>query len=51
MAFHAIKAGEGDVFILPPASRPSRFQSGTVGPHPGTPRTRSFADAQVRTED
>jgi acetyl-CoA C-acetyltransferase len=49
MAFHAIKAGEGDVFISAGVETVSRF---TKGSSDGLPDTRNpvFADAITRTE-
>ncbi len=49
MAFHAIKAGEGDVFISAGVETVSRFAKGTSDHIPGT-RNEVFADAQARTE-
>ncbi len=50
MAFHAIKAGEGDVFISAGVEMVSRFQFGTSDHIPNT-KNPLFADAQQRTED
>ncbi len=50
MAFHAIKAGEGDVFISAGVETVSRFQFGTSDHIPNT-KNPLFADAQQRTED
>ncbi|MCX6401990.1 MAG: acetyl-CoA C-acetyltransferase [Propionibacteriales bacterium] len=50
MAFHAIKAGEGDVFISAGVETVSRFQFGTSDHIPNT-KNPLFADAQVRTEE
>jgi acetyl-CoA C-acetyltransferase len=49
MAFHAIKAGEGDVFISAGVETVSRFAKGSSD---GLPDTRNplFADAITRTE-
>ncbi len=49
MAFHAIKAGEGDAFISAGVETVSRFGKGTAD---GAPNTKNplFADAQARTE-
>src|SRR6202140_2780293 len=46
MAAHAIKAGEGDVFLAGGVETVSRFQFGAsdVGPH-----NAAFADAEART--
>jgi acetyl-CoA C-acetyltransferase len=46
MAAHAIKAGEGDVFVAAGVETVSRFQYGAadVGPHNG-----AFAEAEART--
>ncbi len=48
MAFHAIKAGEGDVFISAGVETVSRFQKGNSDSWPDT-RNPLFADAQERT--
>lgn len=50
MAFHAIKAGEGDVFISAGVEAVSRFQFGTSDHIPNT-KNPKFADAQKRTEE
>ena len=50
MAFHAIKAGEGDIFISAGVETVSRFQSGTSDHIPNT-RNPLFADAEKRTEE
>jgi acetyl-CoA C-acetyltransferase len=50
MAFHAIKAGEGDVFVSAGVETVSRFQFGTSDHIPNT-KNPLFADAQQRTED
>ncbi len=46
MAFHAIKAGEGDVFVAAGVETVSRFVNGVAdaGPH-----NEAFADAEART--
>jgi len=49
MALHAIKAGEGDVFISAGVEMVSRFARGSSDSHPDT-RNPCFADAQVRTQ-
>ncbi len=49
MAFHAIKAGEGDAFISAGVETVSRFQFGTSDHLPNT-KNPLFADAQARTE-
>jgi acetyl-CoA C-acetyltransferase len=49
MAFHAIKAGEGDVFISAGVECVSRFVKGSSDSLPDT-RNPLFADAQRRTE-
>jgi acetyl-CoA C-acetyltransferase len=49
MAFHAIKAGEGDVFISAGVETVSRFAKGTSDHIPGT-RNPLFEDAEARTE-
>ncbi len=48
MAFHAIKAGEGDVFISAGVETVSRFGSGAADDMPGT-QNPLFAGAQART--
>ncbi len=50
MAFHAIKAGEGDVFISAGVEMVSRFVNGNSDSHPDT-RNPRFAEAQARTAD
>jgi acetyl-CoA C-acetyltransferase len=50
MAFHAIKAGEGDIFISAGVETVSRFAKGTSDHWPDT-QNRLFADAQGRTEE
>ncbi|GAA4856719.1 acetyl-CoA C-acetyltransferase [Saccharopolyspora cebuensis] len=49
MALHAIKAGEGDVFISAGVEMVSRFAKGNSDSIEGT-RNPLFADAQARTE-
>ena len=49
MAFHAIKAGEGDVFVSAGVEMVSRFAKGTSDHWPDT-RNPAFADALARTE-
>ena len=49
MAYHAIKAGEGDVFISAGVECISRGANGTSDTWPDT-RSPLFADAQARTE-
>src|ERR1700751_2731047 len=49
MAYHAIKAGEGDVFIAAGVECVSRFTKGSSDSWPDT-RNTLFADAQERTE-
>jgi len=49
MAFHAIKAGEGDVFVSAGVEMVSRFVHGNSDSHPET-RNPRFADARERTE-
>ncbi len=49
MAFHAIKAGEGDAFISAGVETVSRFQFGTSDHLPNT-KNPLFADAQARTQ-
>src|SRR3954463_11273766 len=50
MAFHAIKAGEGDVFISAGVETVSRFAKGNSDSHPDT-MNPAFADARSRTEE
>ncbi len=50
MAFHAIKAGEGDAFISAGVETVSRFKNGTSDHIPGT-RNPLFDDAVARTEE
>ena len=49
MAFHAIKAGEGDVFISAGVECVSRFPRGNSDNHPDT-RNPAFADARAIAE-
>jgi len=48
MAFHAIKAGEGDVFVAAGVETVSRFMNGVAdaGPH-----NTAFAQAEARTDE
>jgi acetyl-CoA C-acetyltransferase len=48
MAFHAIKAGEGDIFVSAGVETVSRFVKGNSDSLPDTHNPR-FADAQART--
>jgi acetyl-CoA C-acetyltransferase len=48
MAFHAIKAGEGDVFVSAGVECMSRFPHGTSDSHPDT-RNPRLNDARART--
>ena len=50
MAFHAIKAGEGDVFISAGVECVSRFERGSSDNHPDT-RNPMFATARARTAE
>ncbi len=50
MAFHAIKAGEGDVFVSAGVETVSRFAKGTSDHLPGT-QNPLFAAAQQRTSE
>ena len=50
MAFHAIKAGEGDAFISAGVETVSRFAKGTSDHIPGT-RNPLFEDAAKRTDE
>jgi acetyl-CoA C-acetyltransferase len=49
MAFHAIKAGEGDVFVSAGVEMVSRFAHGSSDSHPDT-RNPRFDEARARTE-
>src|SRR3954454_17208368 len=49
MAAHAIKAGEGDVFVSGGVETVSRFRSGMSDGGPGT-HNEKFADAEARSE-
>src|SRR5687768_9103053 len=49
MAFHAIKAGEGDVFVSAGVECVSRYAKGNSDSHPDTTNPR-YADAQARSE-
>jgi len=49
MAFHAIKAGEGDAFVSAGVEMVSRFVNGNSDSHPGT-RNPMFGSAVARTE-
>src|SRR5215470_14009623 len=49
MAAHAIKAGEGDVFVAGGVETVSRFHNGMSGGGPGTHNAK-FADAEARTK-
>ncbi|WP_280429532.1 acetyl-CoA C-acetyltransferase [Nocardia brasiliensis] len=48
MAFHAIKAGEGDVFISAGVETVSRYKNGSADSWPNT-QNELFAEAQART--
>jgi acetyl-CoA C-acetyltransferase len=50
MAFHAIKAGEGDVFISAGVETVSRFANGNSDSHPDT-MNPVFAEAKRRTDE
>ncbi|CAM5644061.1 acetyl-CoA acetyltransferase [Streptomyces pilosus] len=50
MAFHAIRAGEGDVFVAGGVEMVSRFTQGKSDGMPGT-RNPVYADAARRTEE
>jgi len=50
MAFHAIKAGEGDVFISAGVETVSRFAKGNSDSLPDT-MNPAFADAKARTDE
>jgi acetyl-CoA C-acetyltransferase len=49
MAFHAIKAGEGDVYISAGVETVSRYSNGGADGPPGT-QNPLFAEAEARTE-
>jgi acetyl-CoA C-acetyltransferase len=49
MAFHAIKAGEGDAFISAGVETVSRFMKGSADGWPDA-KNSSFADAQARSD-
>jgi acetyl-CoA C-acetyltransferase len=49
MAYHAIKAGEGDVFVAAGVECVSRFAKGSSDSLPDT-KNPAFADAEARTE-
>lgn len=48
MAFHAIKAGEGDAFVAAGVETVSRFMNGVADDGPHNP---SFAQAEARTDE
>ncbi len=48
MAFHAIKAGEGDIFVAAGVEMVSRFPNGMADSGPHNP---AFADAETRTAE
>ncbi len=50
MAFHAIRAGEGEVFVSAGVEMVSRYAKGTSDSHPDT-RNPVFADAMSRTAE
>jgi acetyl-CoA C-acetyltransferase len=50
MAFHAIKAGEGDVFVSAGVEMVSRFAKGSSDSLPDT-MNPAFADAKARTDE
>src|SRR6476659_3688911 len=50
MAFHAIKAGEGDMFVSAGVECVSRFGKGSCDSSPNT-KNPVFAGAEARTED
>ncbi len=49
MAFHAIKAGEGDVFVSAGVETVSRFVNGSSDSHPGT-QNPTFDEARARAK-
>ncbi len=51
MAFHAIKAGEGDVFIAAGVETVSRFVNGMNGMADSGPHNQAFAQAEKRTAE
>ena len=51
MALHAIKAGEGDVFISAGVETGQPVRQGQSDSTARTPRTRVFADAKARTAE
>jgi len=50
MAFHAIRAGEGDVFVSAGVETVSRFRNGTSDHLPNT-QNPVFTDAEARTQE
>jgi acetyl-CoA C-acetyltransferase len=50
MAYHAIKAGEGDVFVSAGVEMVSRYVKGNSDSHPDTTNPR-FGEAQARTAE
>jgi acetyl-CoA C-acetyltransferase len=50
MAFHAIKAGEGDVFLSAGVECVSRFVNGSSDSHPNT-RNPAFSEAMARSTE
>ncbi|MQW76655.1 acetyl-CoA C-acetyltransferase [Nocardioides sp. dk4132] len=50
MAFHAIRAGEGDVFVSAGVETVSRFRNGTSDHLPNT-QNPLFVDAEARTQE
>jgi acetyl-CoA C-acetyltransferase len=50
MAFHAIKAGEGDVFVSAGVEMVSRFTKGNSDSHPDT-QNPLFGEARARTDE
>ncbi len=50
MAFHAIKAGEGDVFVSAGVETVSRFAKGSSDSHPDT-RNPAFGEAMQRSKE
>jgi acetyl-CoA C-acetyltransferase len=50
MAFHAIKAGEGDVFVSAGVEMVSRFTKGNSDSHPGT-QNPLFDESRARTDE
>ncbi|MBH0776035.1 acetyl-CoA C-acetyltransferase [Nocardia bovistercoris] len=50
MAFHAIKAGEGDVFLSVGVETVSRYKNGSADSWPDTKNAAVFGEAEARTK-